>query len=71
VSRPEVWFSHADYQTENERLPTELGWKIPSTVISLDDLLGFSQDIYNATSYAALETEANMMRRNGMVGKVF
>jgi hypothetical protein len=52
-------------------LPTEIGWTIPSEEISLDNLFGFSNDIYSATSYAALESEAGMMRRNGMVGKVF
>jgi hypothetical protein len=50
-------------------LPTELGWKTRDTVISLDELLSFSEDIYQATSYDALEKKANMMRRNGMVGK--
>jgi hypothetical protein len=59
----------ADHRLENERLPTELGWKIRDTVIGLDELLSFSEDIYKATSYDALETKANMMRRNGMVGK--
>ncbi|KAI4640594.1 hypothetical protein J4E93_008184 [Alternaria ventricosa] len=60
-----------EYFFENERLPTELGWKAPDEVISLDDLMGFSADIYSATSYDALETKEAMMRRNGMVGKVF
>jgi len=52
-------------------LPTELGWKAADEVISLDDLLGFSDDIYSATSYDGLETKEAMIRRNGMVGKVF
>lgn len=52
-------------------MPTELGWKAPNEVISLEDLLGFSDDIYSATSYDALEMKEAMMRRNGMVGKVF
>jgi hypothetical protein len=51
-------------------LPTELGWTAPEEVISLDDLFGFSKEIYTATSYDALETTAAMMRRNGMVEKV-
>ena len=52
-------------------MPTELGWKAPDEVISLDDLLGFSEDIYSATSYDTLETKGGLMRRNGMVAKVF
>jgi hypothetical protein len=60
-----------EYFFINEHLPTELGWTAPEEVISLDDLFGFSQEIYTATSYDALETKAAMMRRNGMVEKVF
>ncbi|KAF1941403.1 Cloroperoxidase [Clathrospora elynae] len=43
-----------EYFFKNERLPTELGWKIPTTVISLDDLNNFSEYIINATSIEAL-----------------
>ncbi|CAN9219864.1 unnamed protein product [Alternaria alternata] len=60
-----------EYFFVNERLPTEIGWTIPSEEISADNLFDFSNDIYAATSYAALESKAGMMRRNGMVGKVF
>ena len=63
--------THADQRTVNERLPTEIGWTIPSEEISVDNLFDFSNDIYAATSYAALESKAGMMRRNGMVRKVF
>lgn len=49
----------------------ELGWKVPEEVISLDDLLGFSQDIYSATSFDALETKATLTRRNGVMGNAF
>jgi hypothetical protein len=49
-----------DHRTENERLPTELGWSIPSTMISLDDLHNFSHEIINATSFSALEKKELM-----------
>lgn len=42
---------------ENERLPTELGWTIPATVITTEDLFEFSNDIINATSYEALNSQ--------------
>ncbi|CAN9436538.1 unnamed protein product [Alternaria alternata] len=60
-----------EYFFINERLPTEIGWTIPSEEVSADNLFDFSNDIYAATSYAALESKAGMMRRNGMVGKAF
>jgi hypothetical protein len=41
-------------EIEHERLPTELGWTTPDTVISRSDLSSFSDDIINATSYEAL-----------------
>jgi hypothetical protein len=66
----EFGWTGADYRTVNEHLPTELGWTAPEEVISLDDLFSFSQEIYTATSYDALETKAVIMRRDGMVGKV-
>jgi hypothetical protein len=51
-----IFNSHGtNHQTVNERLPTELGWSIPTTVISLEDLHNFSADVINATSFDALE----------------
>jgi hypothetical protein len=50
-----------DDRTVNERLPTELGWSIPSTVISREDLNNFSADIISATSFDALEKKGGLM----------
>jgi hypothetical protein len=44
-----------DHGTVNERLPTELGWDIPSEVISIENLNDFSNAVFSSTSFGALE----------------
>ena len=60
---------HADWGTENERLPTELGWTTPNDIISTDDLFGFSDMIINATKYQEGYTIMKVRRGHGMLGR--
>jgi hypothetical protein len=51
--------ANANRRTVNERLPTELGWTTPATVIKLEELFNFSNDIINATTFDALEAKSS------------
>jgi hypothetical protein len=57
----------ANQGTENERLPTELGWTTPNDVISTDDLFGFSDLIINATKYQEGNMKMKVRRGHGML----
>jgi hypothetical protein len=46
-----------------------LGWSIPSDVISLDDLFGFSDLIINATKYQEGYMKMRVRRGHGMLEK--
>jgi hypothetical protein len=52
-------------ETENERLPVELGWKKQANVIQLTDVMAMSSLIGNATSlFTGSTTTAHSAKRD-------